>query len=78
MINPGQFDPESILRNYCYFLGAEAAINRRINMNGDDREDIANKAGFEKWSELTTQQRGDVQVWWKAGWYAEKDKSEGY
>ena len=53
---------------YASSLGAEAKANGRRNMNGDDREDIALKAGYDKWTDIPIGMRDEASTAFYTGW----------
>lgn len=60
-------DGRDVLR-YATSLGAEAKANNRKTMNGDDREDIALKAGYTKWVEIPAGMREEASAAFYTGW----------
>lgn len=54
--------------NFARYCGAEAKANNRKNMNADDREDIADKAGYSRWVDMPIGMRNDAIGAFYSGW----------
>jgi hypothetical protein len=58
---------------FARYCGAEARANNRKNINADDREDIADRAGYEKWVDMPIATRDKAIASFYLGWSSEKD-----
>ena len=70
-------DEQKVIK-FARYCGAEARANKRKNMDGDDREDIADKAGYSRWVDMPIELRNDSIAAFYSGWKDEKQVEKSF
>ena len=59
---------------FAWYCGADARANNRKNINADDREDIADKSGYERWIDMPIGLRDAAIAAFYLGWRNENNQ----